>query len=193
MIRITGGRFRGRRIHAPTGREIRPSSARLRQAVLDSIAPLEGTRGADLFCGVGTFGLEALSRRAEHVLFLDRAEEALRLLERNLGLLGLKGASRVARIDLLRPAARRLARWGPFDWVFADPPYALREDPRRGPAVERLLEEVGRGGLAEGGVLLLEHRARAGAEPRLQGLRCTRTRRYGDGSVSWFEPPRGTT
>jgi len=133
-VRIIAGRFKGRRLAAPP-EGVRPTSDRVRErlfAVLESAtgAPLPGGVGVDLFCGAGTLGIEALSRGAAAMHFVDRSARALAVLERNLAPLREAGAAAaVHRADARRFVERQWPA-GPVAWVFLDPPY---DDPA-GPA-----------------------------------------------------------
>ena len=126
-MRIVGGSLRGRRIAVPSGRQVRPTSDRAREAVFNILAHgmgvgLDGARVLDLFAGSGAYGLEALSRGAASAVLIDNAAPSLEAIQRNVE--GLKVADR-ARI--VRADAARLTNGadisGPFDLVFLDPPY----------------------------------------------------------------------
>jgi len=129
MLRIVGGKHRGRAIAAPEGRATRPTSSRAREALFnilihaswrqDGTSPLVEARVLDAFAGSGALGLEALSRGAEHVTFLDNDPRAIRLIGENLRKLGETAAAKVVRADATRPPPAR----EPCDLVFLDPPY----------------------------------------------------------------------
>jgi 16S rRNA (guanine966-N2)-methyltransferase len=125
MIRITGGGLGGRRIAVPPS-GVRPSQDRLRQGVYSSLgAFVEGARVLDLFAGSGALGLEALSRGAASVCWVERHAGTFAVLQRNVrDLAGTlpHARVRVVRGDAMDPA--RYAGYGPFDLVLADPPYA---------------------------------------------------------------------
>lgn len=119
-MKIQGGRARGRTIRAPRGLDVRPTPAKVRAAVFDILGDIAGRRGLDLFCGAGGMGLEALSRGAEHVTFVDGSARSVEAVSENLASLGLAGGS-ILKATL--PAGLRRVR-GTYDLVFADPPYA---------------------------------------------------------------------
>lgn len=125
MLKINGGQLRGRLVNSPPGLAIRPTSAKVREALFDILGQrVVGARTADLFAGSGALGLEALSREAAWCLFVDSALAELKLLGRNVEALGLAARARILGLDLASPAAgRRLAEHGPFDLILADPPY----------------------------------------------------------------------
>jgi 16S rRNA (guanine966-N2)-methyltransferase len=125
-MRVVGGRLKGRVLAAPASRAIRPTSERLRESIFDILeyrypGSLEGARGLDLFAGSGALGIEALSRGARFVLFVDNSTEARALLRANVEALGLGGVSRIWRADATRLG--RAPAGGPFGLAFLDPPY----------------------------------------------------------------------
>src|ERR1700735_4362705 len=96
MMRIIAGTFRSRPLQAPAGFATRPSSDRLRETLFNVLAPrIEGARFLDLYAGSGAVGLEALSRGAEHVVFVERAPAALAALRKNLDRLALTAGFRI--------------------------------------------------------------------------------------------------
>jgi 16S rRNA (guanine966-N2)-methyltransferase len=124
-VRITGGELRGRHLAHFQGSRIRPTSDRVREAIFSLLGQdLSGVRVLDLFAGTGILGIEALSRGAERVVFVDHSRESLRLIRRNLFFCGYGGLGRVFQKDLTRGLpARSVLTKGRFDLVFADPPY----------------------------------------------------------------------
>lgn len=137
-IRIIGGRHRGRRLHFPNVAGLRPTADRLRETLFNWLQPeVEGTRCLDLFAGSGALGLEALSRGAGFVQFVDRSAVVVRQLRENLRLLGLEAQAEVKKGDAMRLLGERPE--APFDLVFLDPPYVVEKLPR----LCELLEENG--------------------------------------------------
>ncbi len=149
-MRIIAGRYRGRRLIAPPGRATRPTSERVREALFDILAhrepPLpEGVHVLDLFAGSGALGLEAASRGARHVTFIDNNPAAINAIRRNLAALGDVRAD-VMRTDATRlPPARR-----PCELVFIDAPY------RAGLAEPAAGGLIARGWLAPGALIVVE-------------------------------------
>ena len=125
-MRVVGGRLRGRALAAPQSQAIRPTADRLREALFNILThayddPVSGARVLDLFAGTGALGIEAASRGAEFVLFVDEAAEARALVRENASTLGLGGTTRIFRRD-----ATRLGPAHPleqFTLAFLDPPY----------------------------------------------------------------------
>lgn len=140
-MRIVAGKYGGRRLEAPEGLIVRPTSDRTREALFGLLAggrlsggvsPLPGARVLDAFAGTGALGLEALSRGAGEVVFIERFAPALAALRANIRALGAEAACRVIERDALHP----LASERPADLVFLDPPYGQG---LAGPALGALL------------------------------------------------------
>lgn len=127
-MRVVAGTARGRRLTAPPGRDVRPTSDRVREAVFSSLESMDAIHDAtvvDLFAGTGALGIEALSRGARHATFVDDSPLAVRTIEANLDATGLAGAhATVVRADVVRWVTTA-ASGGAFDVAFADPPYAF--------------------------------------------------------------------
>ena len=161
-MRIIAGEFRGRTLHAPVGRDTRPTADRLRQTIFDILAhrfgdPMKGARVLDLFAGTGALGFEALSRGAAYALFVEEAVEARGVIRTNVEALGLTGRTRIFRRDAtdLGPASPV----APFDLVFADPPYG------KGLGERSLASALAGGWLKPGALALLEDDASAAFQP----------------------------
>lgn len=170
-MRIVAGEWGGRKIFAPPGRETRPTTDRVREAWMSALsAELPEARVLDLFAGSGALGLEALSRGAEHVVFVEQAAPALRVLRTNLDTLAATARATVVRDDVLRfLAAPDLPR---FDLALADPPYGM------GLAAALVRRFVSR---PFASLLCVEHR-RDDPLPEMPGAR---TRRYGDTTLTF--------
>lgn len=124
QVRIVAGADRGRRLVVPAGTTTRPTTDRVREATFNALFSLNAIEGAtfvDLFAGSGALGLEALSRGAAHVTFIERDRSALNALRANIDTLGYQDASTVFTSDSLR----WLANAGHHDVVLADPPYGF--------------------------------------------------------------------
>jgi 16S rRNA (guanine966-N2)-methyltransferase len=175
-LRVTGGRLGGRWLRAPA-RGVRPTADRVREALFARLGDLAGTTVLDLYAGSGALGMEAASRGAVRVVFVERAAASLAVLRENLDALGLRETSRVVRGDAPL-AVRRLGREGErFDLVLLDPPYA-------GAELQRALEAVVAAGvLAPGGLVVAEH-GRRHPIPWVPGLVPLDERRYGDAVIT---------
>ena len=121
-MRIIAGQLRGRTLQAPPGLTTRPTADRVREALFSMLASrlgsFEGLRVADLFAGSGALGLEALSRGAEHVTFVESESKTQGSIRSNAEKLGVAD-----RVRIVGGSALALPRSDPFDLIFADPPY----------------------------------------------------------------------
>jgi len=151
MTRIIAGRHKGRRLDVPAGRNIRPTTDRMRERVFSMLMhsrypDMVGARVADLFAGTGALGLEALSRGAAHVTFVEQAATSLQCLKANIAALQAGADTTVLRTNASTlPPAR-----GAHDVIFMDPPYRMG-------LVRPALDAVLKGGwLAEDGVIVCE-------------------------------------
>jgi 16S rRNA (guanine966-N2)-methyltransferase len=180
-MRIVGGRLGGRTLLTPKSQDIRPTSARLREALFNILQhayadPVSGARVLDLFAGTGAMGFEALSRGAGFVLFVDDGAEARALLRGNSDAFGAGGASKIYRRDATQLGPVELA---PFSLAFLDPPYG------KGLA-ERALESAREGNwLTPDALILVEEAADAGfITPN--GFEELERRDYGDRQVAFL-------
>ena len=149
-MRVIAGQFRGRRLKAPSWDGLRPTSDKLRETLFNILAPrVEGARVLDGFAGTGAVGIEALSRGAAYVTFVERDRRASALIEANLALCGVKQGYTIECGDI----TSILPRTHPdveCDLVLLDPPYDMDPD-----AVTQALEAAA-GWLAADGLLVLE-------------------------------------
>ena len=180
-LRVTGGTLGGRRLRAPRG-GVRPSADRVREATFTRLGDLAGAAVLDLYAGSGVLGVEAISRGAASVVFVERAPGSLSVLRANVELLGLGPVARIERGDAPR-TVRRLGRSGQrFDLVLLDPPYAGDE---LGRALEAL---VASGVLARGAMVVVES-GRRHPVPEVAGLAPLDERRYGDTVITRLSAP----
>lgn len=176
-MRVIAGIWRGRRLVTPAGRDTRPTSDRVREALFSILGPIDGAAVLDLFAGSGALGIEALSRGAARATFVERAPAALRAIAANLEALGAPGDVRARDVSAFVRDARDAG--GPYDLVFLDPPY--RDAARIGPGLE--LTPL----LAAGGRAVSESDRR---EPlALPGLEVVDERRYGDTMIRIHASP----
>ena len=174
-MRIIAGRYRGKSLSSPSDTSIRPTADRVRESLFNLLASrltggFEGLRVLDLFAGTGALGLEALSRGAAGVVFVDTAAEARGLIREHIESFGVGGVAKLLRRDAtsLGPAGTL----GPFHLVFIDPPYG------RGLGEQALVALAQGNWLAEGAVLVLEESADV-AVALPPGFRLEDRRRYG--------------
>jgi len=168
-MRVVAGLAGGRRLRAPAGRKVRPTSERVREALFNSLGSLGAVDGAtvvDLFAGTGALGIEALSRGAVSATFVDADLQAIRVIKDNLRVTGLGDRARVVHADVFRFLADGFP--DPFDLAFADPPYAFDDWPT-------LL------GALRARVVAIEARSHVALA---EGWRPLRSKRYGDTVVT---------
>jgi 16S rRNA (guanine966-N2)-methyltransferase len=207
-MRVIAGTFRSRRLQTLRGLALRPSSDRLRGSLFNILgSAVEGSVFVDLFAGSGAVGIEALSRGARQVVFVENYPAGAALVRRNLESLGISvsramshaaGATSAAHsgavtafpcaaelltLDADAAIARLIARRIRPDFVFADPPYADSE------AYESVLELLGEGKiLAKDGRVIFEHSRRRVLPPVVGQLERTRVVEQGDAALSFYHP-----
>jgi 16S rRNA (guanine(966)-N(2))-methyltransferase RsmD len=142
-MRIIAGTKRGMKLLIPKTRETRPITDRVKESlfmVLQNYDLLAGARVADLFCGVGSLGLEALSRGAVWATFVEKSAEIAAVLEKNIAKAGFGDRSRVVRASAFRVGAPVEPGEGRYDLVFVDPPYALTQEVGEESSLAELLQ-----------------------------------------------------
>jgi 16S rRNA (guanine(966)-N(2))-methyltransferase RsmD len=181
LTRIVAGAFKGRRIATPPGRDTRPTSDRVREALFGALGDLTGDRFADLYAGSGAIGLEAASRGAAHVLLVESDPAAGRVIRDNVALLKAGDVAKLApsRVESVLPGGP--GSGGRFDVVFADPPYVVDET-----QITTLLRGlVEHGWLAPDALVILERGTRAPEPTWVNGVTGERSRRYGETTL-WY-------
>ena len=175
-MRVVGGRLKGRNLASPSSQAIRPTADRLRESVFNILMhaydnPLQDARVLDLFAGTGALGIEAISRGAKFVLFVDNGAEARALLRNNVEALGLGGVTKVYRRDATNPGPAHPLE--PFSLAFLDPPYG------KGLA-EKSLAALRDGGWLTPGALLVVEEAKAAGFVAPDGYEALERRAYDD-------------
>jgi len=176
-MRVIAGSLKGRRLAPPTWAGLRPTSDRLRETLFNILAPrLAGARVLDGFAGSGAVGIEALSRGAAHVTFIDSDRRAAALIEANLRTCGVEEGFAIER-GAVAPVLRTMAANRTFDLIVLDPPYDAGD-------VLEALEAAGRR-LAPGGMLVLERATRTNP-PESPALTRTRDVKSGDSTLTFY-------
>jgi 16S rRNA (guanine966-N2)-methyltransferase len=178
-VRIVGGSLGGRVLRAPEGRATRPTSEKVREALFNILGSVDGDHVLDLFAGSGALGIEALSRGAAHVTFVDAGRPALTAVRANLAQLGVADRADVIAADAVATAGR-LVPGQPWRLVFVDPPYASE-------LAQKAVLALPVSHLAPGAVVVIEHDRRNAPPDALGSLLRTDQRRYGDTMISLFE------
>jgi 16S rRNA (guanine966-N2)-methyltransferase len=181
-MRVIAGEYRGRILKAPQDNKIRPTSDRLRETLFNVLAPHigEDTRFLDLCAGTGSIGIEALSRGAAFVTFVDRSKKSCALIEENLDKLGIDEA----RTEVVGTEAENFAgreHNSGWDLVFYDPPYETE--------YSIVLHEFGlrENLLNDDGILIAEHHAKKALPDEVGSLRRWRILKQGETSLSFYE------
>jgi 16S rRNA (guanine966-N2)-methyltransferase len=172
-VRVIGGEYRSRRLESMPGVDVRPTPDKIREALFNILSPeIEGSVFVDAYAGTGAVGIEALSRGARHVIFIEKDRAAVNLIKTNLAALGAEARARVIH----GLAALHLGNLK-SDIVFIDPPYPKEREYRA--ALEAM--EARPPGLA-----IVQHATRFALADEYGPLRRTRTAKYGDNTLSFF-------
>ena len=191
-MRITGGIHRGRVLKAPPGRDVRPASDMIRQAIFNILgARIVDAAVLDLFAGTGSLGLESLSRGASRATFVERDRRVAEFIRLNAAEIGLAGSVQVLSFDLLKgagPARRSLGEGGgPFDVVFVAPPYPLMLAVEPHSGVGALVESLFTGAVVKpDGTVILQHDRTTPVVEVWPHARITDERTYGKSMLTFF-------
>ena len=182
-MRVVGGKFRGRPLAGPNTTQIRPTADRLRESIFNILThaygdPMTGSRVLDLFAGTGALGLEALSRGAASVLFVDDGAQARALIRQNVETLGAAGVTRIFRRDATKRG--NVHPNEPFSLVFLDPPYG------KGLAEKALVSARDGGWLAPDALIVVEESKAAFVAP--EGFEEIDRRDYDDTEIVFLRP-----
>jgi 16S rRNA (guanine966-N2)-methyltransferase len=183
-LRIIAGQFRGRQLKSPPSLETRPTSDRLRETLFNIIAPqVRAARFLDLCAGSGAVGIEALSRAAGHVTFVDRSRKMRELIQANLDLCRVNSdqvkVMTAEALEFLRRAVKRTG--GAWDIVFFDPPY-------QGDYLS-VLEVFGNSSaafLSADGVLVVEHHHKTNLPDVIGAISRRRVLKQGESALSFY-------
>jgi 16S rRNA (guanine966-N2)-methyltransferase len=179
LMRVIAGIYKGRRLKTLEGLSVRPTSDRLRETLFNILAPrIEGGHFADVCAGSGAVGIEALSRGARHVTFIESSLKAARIISENLRNCGIREGFRVINRDALR-ALKNLEK-SQFDVIYFDPPY---NSEIYTPVMWLIAKQDL---LAEGGVLIVEHRRQTPLLPNYDRLRPYRQVAQGESLLTFF-------
>ncbi len=192
-MRIIAGLFRSRTLEAPAGLATRPTSDRLRETLFNVLAPrIQAAEFLDLYAGSGAVGLEALSRGAAHVAFVERSQAALTALRANLARLGITSDFHIhigsvgaclRKLQTSKKTERRPGAEQIFDLVFLDPPYDAAQEYA---ATLSLLGGAAAELLAPGALVIAEHRRKENLEAQYGNLKRTRLLEQGDAALSFY-------
>lgn len=181
-MRIIAGTYSGRRLRTLAGSMTRPTSDRLRETLFNILAPwIDGSRFLDICAGSGAVGIEALSRGAGEVTFIEHSRDACAVIEANLNALGAAGCTTIQRrnasaaLKSLEQASKQ------FDIAFFDPPYSSE-------ICRHVMKQLGSSNLiAPGGVVVVEHRAKIPPQPEYEKLHRFRELKQGESALAFYE------
>lgn len=179
-MRIISGTARGRRLKTLEGNDVRPTTDKVKEAVFSAIQfDIEGRRFLDLFAGSGQMGLEALSRGADFAVFVDSANESIKVLKDNVTATGFSEQSRIYRADALTFLATANET---YDIAFLDPPYA-------GGLLEKALSAVC-AKMSDYGIIICEHPPEVSLPDEVDDFRVFKRYRYGKINVTTYKKDR---
>jgi 16S rRNA (guanine966-N2)-methyltransferase len=181
-MRVIAGEAKGRRLRGPRGTETRPTSDKVKEALFSILGDrVKDARMLDLFAGAGGIGIEALSRGAKRVDFVESNEALADILEQNLTSCGFTGGADVHRMDAFR-FIKQIRQ--PYDLVFADPPYHTWH-------LKKLLPVLGRGAMmTPDGLTVVEHFQKIKLPTRTGHLETVRSYEYGDTILTLYRKQR---
>ena len=186
-MRVIAGKFRSRPLRSLRGMDVRPTSDRLRETLFNVLTAgnpraLEGSVWIDLFAGTGAVGIEALSRGAEKVYFVERSKRAVELIRSNLeGLKIAPGAYEILALDALAAIHALDSREAKPGYIFLDPPYAMKA------AYSRSLQDLAQSRLAEEAWIIVEHEKKFDPGESFDGLQRRRKLQQGDAALSLYQ------
>jgi 16S rRNA (guanine966-N2)-methyltransferase len=190
-VRVIAGKFRSRNLRSLPGTDIRPTADRLRETLFNVLtagnpSALEGTTWLDLFAGTGAVGIEALSRGAAKVHFVELAAPAAAVVQQNLKTLGIDSGFEVFQQDVLRAIPKLVSKGVAANFIYLDPPYRMEA------VCRKTLELLAQSSLlAAGGLVIAEHQKKFDPGEQFGELRRYRTLVQGDGALSFYRvaPP----
>jgi 16S rRNA (guanine966-N2)-methyltransferase len=184
-MRVIAGIYRSRILKSLKGLALRPTSDRLRETLFNVLgAGIQGSRFLDVFAGTGAVGIEALSRGAEHVCFIENHAPSAALIRKNLAALEVPSGVTVLCADAIRGLESLEAKIktgdAAYDYIFIDPPYAASAD------YSRVLQKIGASKLLDGGIVTVEHRKTFDLPESFDTLKRIRLLRQGDTALSFY-------
>ncbi|MBI5194029.1 MAG: 16S rRNA (guanine(966)-N(2))-methyltransferase RsmD [Nitrospirae bacterium] len=182
MLRIIGGKLKGKLLNVPNGNRIRPTSDKVRESLFNILDTdiITGSRFLDLFAGSGAVGIEALSRGAQFVTFVESDIKHIKILRENLNTCNLFQQSEVISSDIYKLIESLSFKERPFDVVFADPPYNISN-------IDILLQKITTNvNIPDYGVLVIEHSSRILLAGTMKEFNKYRDYKYGDTTLTVY-------
>ncbi len=181
-MRIIAGKYRGLILRSLKGGNLRPTSDQLRETLFDVLGPqVAGSTFLDAYAGSGAVGLEALSRGASKIVFIEHHRAAAQLIRKNIESLNIESGVRLLACHVTTGLERLEGEDAQFSYIFLDPPYKEIRD------YHRVLRQLSRGGLMSlGSLVVAEHSRHVILEDRYGTLERTRLLRHGDAELSFY-------
>jgi 16S rRNA (guanine966-N2)-methyltransferase len=179
-MRITGGIAKGQQLKVPKSGPIRPTTDRVREAIFSIIAPLTTNqfRGLDLYAGTGALGIEALSRDAEWVDFVEKEPKCCAIIKQNLQKVGF---SQKAHVYCCSAAKALSFLKDKYDIIFMDPPYA-------DPSIKQMVTQLATSAVVDReSLVIISHASRAPLQDSYDGLAIIKEKQYGDTCISIYQ------
>ncbi|WP_102027277.1 16S rRNA (guanine(966)-N(2))-methyltransferase RsmD [Salirhabdus sp. Marseille-P4669] len=181
-MRVISGKWKGHPLKAVPGKGTRPTTDKVKEAIFQIIGPyFEGGIGLDLFAGSGGLGIEAISRGAEKVIFVDQQSAAIATIHKNIKQLNMEDQTEVYRTDAFRALKATAKRELTFDWIFLDPPYGKV-------SFEKLFETILELQLIQrGSVVICEHTPEQVLPEAMGALKLYKSVNYNAIQVSYYQ------
>ncbi|NIP38951.1 MAG: 16S rRNA (guanine(966)-N(2))-methyltransferase RsmD [Candidatus Dadabacteria bacterium] len=179
MLRVSSGKAKGKKLFVPKGKKVRPTTARVKQSIFDTIYDFKNKTVLDIFAGSGALGIESLSRGASHVIFVENDLKVIQLLKKNLESCKLSSQYSILALDYNKAIKKLTKDNRTFDLIFIDPPFGLYETKK----AYELIEQAG-GLLEQGGIMIIEHTQPLEYENTKFLIS---TKKYGSNFVSFIE------
>ncbi len=152
MLRVSSGKAKGKKLVVPKGKKVRPTTARVKQSIFDTIYDFEAKSVLDIFAGSGALGIESLSRGAGHVTFIENDLKVIELLKKNLQSCKLTSQFSIISLHYNKAVNRLIKEKRSFDLIFVDPPFGLYETKK----ADELIDDI-TPLLDTGGIMIIEH------------------------------------
>jgi len=181
-VRVIGGLYKGRRLKAPEGEKVRPTSDRLRETLFNILSPrIVQASFLDICAGSGAVGIEALSRGASRASFIELSRRACLIIEANLKSLEAETKATVINRDAASALKRLSDEAKQFDIVFFDPPYASE-------IYSQVMSELERGAiLNQQSIVVVEHRAKTPPQSQYGRLKIYRIVKQGESALAFYD------
>ena len=178
MMRVLTGKAKGKKLKVPSSKKVRPTTSRVKKSIFDKLGDIEGLKVLDLFAGSGNLGIEALSKNALHVTFVEKDRTAIKLINENIVNCGFENSTKVINSDYEKALKYLKRKEEKFDLIFIDPPYDIYKK-------VGLLDMLNLSGtvLSSFGTVVMEHNRKLFFEKLDFELE---TKKYGSTNITFF-------